>query len=45
MMRRSEAGLDRRRANGAAGSGFTKGSVHGIDLTFAAPKSVSCYGH
>jgi conjugative relaxase-like TrwC/TraI family protein len=27
--------------NGAAGRGFTKGSVHGFDLTFAAPKSVS----
>ena len=27
--------------NGAAGRSFTKGSVHGFDLTFAAPKSVS----
>ncbi len=27
--------------NGAAGRGFTKGSVHGFDLSFAAPKSVS----
>jgi hypothetical protein len=27
--------------NGAAGRVFTKGSVHGFDLTFAAPKSVS----
>jgi conjugative relaxase-like TrwC/TraI family protein len=27
--------------NGAAGRGFSKGSVHGFDLTFAAPKSVS----
>jgi conjugative relaxase-like TrwC/TraI family protein len=27
--------------NGAAGRAFTKGSVHGFDLTFAAPKSVS----
>jgi conjugative relaxase-like TrwC/TraI family protein len=27
--------------NGLAGRGFTKGSVHGFDLTFAAPKSVS----
>jgi conjugative relaxase-like TrwC/TraI family protein len=27
--------------NGAAGRGFTEGSVHGFDLTFAAPKSVS----
>jgi conjugative relaxase-like TrwC/TraI family protein len=27
--------------NGAAGRGFTTGSVHGFDLTFAAPKSVS----
>jgi conjugative relaxase-like TrwC/TraI family protein len=27
--------------NGVAGRGFTKGSVHGFDLTFAAPKSVS----
>jgi TrwC relaxase len=27
--------------NGAAGRGFTKGSVHGFDLTLAAPKSVS----
>jgi conjugative relaxase-like TrwC/TraI family protein len=27
--------------NGASGRGFTTGSVHGFDLTFAAPKSVS----
>jgi conjugative relaxase-like TrwC/TraI family protein len=27
--------------NGAVGRAFTKGSVHGFDLTFAAPKSVS----
>lgn len=27
--------------NGASGRGFTKDSVHGFDLTFAAPKSVS----
>jgi TrwC relaxase len=27
--------------NGVAGRGFIKGSVHGFDLTFAAPKSVS----
>jgi conjugative relaxase-like TrwC/TraI family protein len=27
--------------NGQAGRAFTKGSVHGFDLTFAAPKSVS----
>jgi conjugative relaxase-like TrwC/TraI family protein len=27
--------------NGRAGRGFSKGSVHGFDLTFAAPKSVS----
>jgi conjugative relaxase-like TrwC/TraI family protein len=27
--------------NGAAGRRFTAGSVHGFDLTFAAPKSVS----
>ena len=27
--------------NGAAGRGFTRGSVHGFDLTFAAPKSES----
>jgi conjugative relaxase-like TrwC/TraI family protein len=27
--------------NGAAGRGFSAGSVHGFDLTFAAPKSVS----
>jgi conjugative relaxase-like TrwC/TraI family protein len=27
--------------NGVAGRGFTQGSVHGFDLTFAAPKSVS----
>ena len=27
--------------NGQAGRTFTKGSVHGFDLTFAAPKSVS----
>jgi len=27
--------------NGHAGRSFTKGSVHGFDLTFAAPKSVS----
>lgn len=27
--------------NGAAGRGFSKGSVHGLDLTFAAPKSAS----
>ena len=27
--------------NGAAGRRFSKGSVHGFDLTFAAPKSVS----
>jgi conjugative relaxase-like TrwC/TraI family protein len=27
--------------SGAAGRGFTKSSVHGFDLTFAAPKSVS----
>ncbi|BBZ40621.1 MobF family relaxase [Mycobacterium conspicuum] len=27
--------------NGAAGRAFSKGSVHGFDLTFAAPKSVS----
>jgi conjugative relaxase-like TrwC/TraI family protein len=27
--------------NGAAGRAFRKGSVHGFDLTFAAPKSVS----
>lgn len=27
--------------NGASGRAFTKGSVHGFDLTFAAPKSVS----
>lgn len=27
--------------NGVAGRGFSKGSVHGFDLTFAAPKSVS----
>ena len=27
--------------NGAPGRAFTKGSVHGFDLTFAAPKSVS----
>ncbi len=27
--------------NGAAGRAFTTGSVHGFDLTFAAPKSVS----
>ncbi|WAJ47985.1 relaxase domain-containing protein (plasmid) [Mycobacterium sp. Aquia_216] len=27
--------------NGAAGRAFTKESVHGFDLTFAAPKSVS----
>lgn len=27
--------------NGAAGRAFTHGSVHGFDLTFAAPKSVS----
>jgi TrwC relaxase len=27
--------------NGAAGRAFVKGSVHGFDLTFAAPKSVS----
>jgi conjugative relaxase-like TrwC/TraI family protein len=27
--------------NGEAGRGFSKGSVHGFDLTFAAPKSVS----
>jgi conjugative relaxase-like TrwC/TraI family protein len=27
--------------NGVAGRGFTTGSVHGFDLTFAAPKSVS----
>jgi conjugative relaxase-like TrwC/TraI family protein len=27
--------------NGKAGRAFTKGSVHGFDLTFAAPKSVS----
>ena len=27
--------------NGVAGRGFTKGSVHGFDLTFATPKSVS----
>ncbi len=27
--------------NGAGGRAFTKGSVHGFDLTFAAPKSVS----
>jgi hypothetical protein len=28
-------------ANGASGRVFTTGSVHGFDLTFAAPKSVS----
>jgi conjugative relaxase-like TrwC/TraI family protein len=27
--------------NGARGRGFNQGSVHGFDLTFAAPKSVS----
>ena len=27
--------------NGAAGRAFSEGSVHGFDLTFAAPKSVS----
>jgi conjugative relaxase-like TrwC/TraI family protein len=27
--------------NGTAGRAFSKGSVHGFDLTFAAPKSVS----
>jgi len=27
--------------NGASGRGYTTGSVHGFDLTFAAPKSVS----
>jgi conjugative relaxase-like TrwC/TraI family protein len=27
--------------NNVVGRGFTKGSVHGFDLTFAAPKSVS----
>jgi hypothetical protein len=27
--------------NGASGRGFSTGSVHGFDLTFAAPKSVS----
>jgi conjugative relaxase-like TrwC/TraI family protein len=27
--------------NGASGRAFTSGSVHGFDLTFAAPKSVS----
>src|ERR1700739_3527807 len=27
--------------NGAGGRAFSKGSVHGFDLTFAAPKSVS----
>jgi conjugative relaxase-like TrwC/TraI family protein len=27
--------------NGAGGRGFSTGSVHGFDLTFAAPKSVS----
>jgi hypothetical protein len=27
--------------NGASGRLFTRGSVHGFDLTFAAPKSVS----
>jgi conjugative relaxase-like TrwC/TraI family protein len=27
--------------NGARGRAFTRGSVHGFDLTFAAPKSVS----
>jgi hypothetical protein len=27
--------------NGASGRGFTTASVHGFDLTFAAPKSVS----
>jgi conjugative relaxase-like TrwC/TraI family protein len=27
--------------SGQAGRGFSKGSVHGFDLTFAAPKSVS----
>jgi conjugative relaxase-like TrwC/TraI family protein len=27
--------------DGKAGRAFTKGSVHGFDLTFAAPKSVS----
>ena len=27
--------------NGEAGRAFTKSSVHGFDLTFAAPKSVS----
>jgi len=27
--------------NGQIGRGFTKGSVHGFDLAFAAPKSVS----
>jgi conjugative relaxase-like TrwC/TraI family protein len=27
--------------NGASGRAFSKGSVHGFDLTFAAPKSVS----
>jgi conjugative relaxase-like TrwC/TraI family protein len=27
--------------NSVVGRGFTKGSVHGFDLTFAAPKSVS----
>jgi len=27
--------------NGAGGRAFTTGSVHGFDLTFAAPKSVS----
>jgi conjugative relaxase-like TrwC/TraI family protein len=27
--------------NGAAGRAFSKGSVHGFDLTFATPKSVS----
>ena len=27
--------------NGATGRAFTKGTVHGFDLTFAAPKSVS----
>ena len=27
--------------NGVSGRAFTKGSVHGFDLTFAAPKSVS----
>jgi conjugative relaxase-like TrwC/TraI family protein len=34
--------LDEGRAPcGARGRGFTEGSVHGFDLTFAAPKSVS----